>query len=588
MVNQARNHNSQSLRKSAFAVLVTLLAAPALSGCHRNAAPPASGNGDSGATLVAFKTGTALKLDANAMHLAGISTAVAGLNPLAATIRPTGQITATDTGSVQVLSRLPGRINAVLVKKGDHVRVGQVLCTVDSVDLANAEAAYQQALSHEHLTADQLQQQRKLAAYGMLSEQSVEDAQRAQAAAQAAVKGDQAQLALDGLTLNNTQKLVSLGEITQKPLEDAQNAYAQAHAALQQALVALNSAHQNLDRTKTLYRAGVFSLQNLEDAQTAYNTALSARNQDQVQDTLANQELARQKSIQRANLNGTASLQAAESKLQQDRHQYQSDLITLGATRKELARAQLVHKSGIPVSQALQTAEDSDAEAQLAVQGAAQTLRLYGIQPGQAMMQLAAGHVVVPVVSPMEGILTEPNMVVGQLTDTSTPLARVVNLARVYVNAQVYEHDLPSIATGDPITATVTALPNSTFTGVVKYVGNSVDPNTRTAGVVTEISNPDWLLRPGMFATVSIHPRSASRRLAIPADAVLLEGEQTVVFVEVAADTFVKRAVRVGASVSGDVPVYSGISPGDRVVTSGNVLLENEQQELATEKGSAA
>lgn len=561
-----------------------------LAGCRKD--PPATGTvsttGDSGESAKLLHEGgrTVLELDPASLKLAGITTVTAGVENLRQTVQPTGQVAPTDSNTVQVTARLPGRIAQVLFSVGQKVRKGQLLATVDSVDLTQAEATYRTALEHERLTSNQLAQQRKLAGYGALSEQPVEDARRAFAAAQAAVKGDEAQLALDRRTLENTRQLVNMGEITSKPVEDAQNAFAQAQAARIQAEVTLHSTKANLDRAQVLYDGGIYSKQQLEDAETAHNNAVASVDQTRTQESLASQELARQKNIYRQNLNGTASLQAAQSKLQQDEHTYQNDLTSLEVTRKELARAQTVHKSGIPVSQALQQAQDAYEEAKVALSGAESTLLLYGVSPGQSVAQLANGHAVIPIAAPLTGIVTARSMVVGQITDTSTPLAKIVDLDEVYVDSQVFEKDLRSVAVGDTIKLRVAAFPDRAFAGRVQYIGNEVSPDTRTVTVRTVIRNPGWLLRPGMFATVVIEGKSGRSAIAIPADSILQEGENQVVYVQVGERQFVKRTVRVGPAVNGQAPVYGGLQPGDRVVVTGNVLLQNAQEKLQSEKGS--
>ena len=91
-----------------------------------------------------------------------------------------------------------------------------------------------------------------------------------------------------------------------------------------------------------------------------------------------------------------------------------------------------------------------------------------------------------------------------------------------------------------------------------------------------------------MVATVRIRGRSVARALAVPEQAVFQEGDSQEVYVQVADLQFVKRGVKVGTSVSGRVPVYSGLQAGDRVVVNGNLFLESEQQKLESEKRGAA
>ena len=583
--------------KRSAASFAVLFAVPVLlTGCRGagGSVEPASGSAGSTAEppaetarLINVQGQTGIELDASGIALAGISTTVVTARSLQQTVQPSGQVVATDADTAQVTARLPGRIVEALVSVGAPVRAGQLIATVDSTDLTQAEATYQSALSHLNLTASQLEQQKKLAGYGALSQQPVEDARRAFSAAEAAVAGDIAQLSLDRTTLANTRQLVSMGEITRKPVEDAQNVYAQAQSALTQAQVTLHSAKANLDRATTLFNGGVYSKQQLEDAETAYNNALASVEQSSTQEKLAGQELQRQQRIYHQNLNGASSIQQAQSKLQQDEHTYENDLVTVSVTRKELARAAAVLRSGIPVSQALQQAQDAYDEARVALQGAANTIRLYGVSPGQALAQLANGHIVIPVVAPISGLVVGRNMVVGQLTDTSTPLVKIVNLDRVYVDAQVFEDQLADVAVGDPVQVRVAALPGKVFTGRVKYIGSEVSADTRTVTVRTVIPNPGWLLRPGMFATMLVGSRTSTNSLAVPAESVLQEGSRQIVFVQTGPRQFMKRVVTTGPVVGAEAPVLTGLYPGDRVVTTGNVLLQNEQQKLENEKGTA-
>lgn len=584
-----------------LASAVLLIAAPGflLAGCHRDSAnssassPSAAASGSAASSeetahLISFTGQTGVELDASSARLAGITTVPVKARSLHQTVQPSGQVTATDSDTALVTARLPGRIVQALVSVGTPVHAGQLIATVDSTDLTQAEATYQAALSHLRLTASQLEQQRKLAGYGALSEQPVEDARRAYSAANAAVAGDTAQLTLDEITLKNTRQLVAMGEITHKPVEDAQNAYAQAQSALTQAKVTLHSTKSNLDRANALFQGGVYSKQQVEDAQTAYDNAVAAVDQGAVQEKLAADELRRQQQIYKQNLNGASSLQQAQSKLQQDQHTYENDLTTASVARKELARALAVHRSGIPISQALQQAEDAYQEAKVALQGAGNTLRLYGVSPGQALSELSNGHITIPVLAPMTGLVVSRNMVVGQLTDTSTPLVKIVNLDRVNVDAQVFEDELPDVAVGDPIQIRVAAFPNRVFTGRVTYVGNEVSPDTRTITVRTVIANPGWLLRPGMFATMLVGSRTASTNVAVPSAAILQDGSEQVVYVEAAPNQYLRRVVRTGPAVGDEVPILSGLAPGERVVTSGNELLQNEFSKLVNEKGTAA
>ncbi len=393
-----------------------------MAGC--GSAPEAAAVKSDEPALKLIKIGgvSGVTMDADSVKLAGITVVTVGPENLSASTQPTGEVAPTDSSTVQVTSRLPGKITEARVGVGDRVRKGQVLAEVDSVDLANAQAAYQTAVSHALLSKNQLDQQKKLAGYGSLSEQPVEDARKASVAADAAVASDEAQIKVDRLALSDTKQLVEMGEITRKPLEDAQNAYADTQSAASQAASTLHSTKSNYDRAVILYKGGVYARQQLEDAETAYNSAVAADTQAKTAERLARQELTRQETIFNKNLNGASSLQGAQSKVQQDEHLYQNDLVAQTLAHRQYERAVTVRKSGIPISQALQAAQDTYDEAQIAVQSAAATLRLYGVKPGEGFAK--SGSVIVPIVSPIDGIVAARSMVIGQNIDTSTTTGR--------------------------------------------------------------------------------------------------------------------------------------------------------------------
>lgn len=528
-----------------------------------------------------------LQIDPESLKLAGITVETAGNDRLAVSAQPTGEVQPTDSGTIQVTSRLPGKITEALISVGERVHKGQILAYVDSVDLAQAEANYETAVSHASLAKHQLEQQKALAGYGALSEQPVEDARKAAAAADAAVSSDEAQIKVDRLALDSTKKLVAMGEITRKPVEDAQNAYSQAQATAIQAASNLHSTKSSYDRAVILFNGGIFSRQQLEDAETAYNSAVAADSQAKTAQGLARQELTRQETIYNQNLNGAGSLQGAQSKLQQDEHTYQNDLVAQDLAHKQYQRAVTVRKSGIPISQALQQAQDAYDAAVIAEQATASTLKLYGVAPGASVGQLRNGRVVIPITSPIDGLVAARNMTAGQNIDTSVNLAKLLNLDRVYIDAQVYESDLQRVEVGDEVKIFVSAIPNRTFSGKLNWVADEINPDTRTATVRAVLDNPGWALRPGMFASVTLGSKKAVRSIAVPVDSVMQDGDKQIVYVQVGTGQFVKRQVTVGEQVGGKLPIRSGLAPRDRVVVGGNVFLQKAQEQLEAEKAGS-
>ena len=567
--------------------IVAIALALGLAGCGSHADTADAKKEPVAPQLIKIGGQNGVSMDPESIKLSGITVVKVGIDDISALTQPTGEVAPTDTGTVQITSRLPGKITEARVSVGDRVHKGEVIASVDSVDLATAEATYQTAVSHANLAQHQLEQQKKLAGYGSLSEQPVEDARKGAFAADAAVGSDEAQIKVDKLALTSTRQLVEMGETTRKPLEDAQNAYALAQSAASQAASTLHSTKSNYDRAVILFNGGVYSRQQLEDAETAYNSARASDTQAKTAERLAREELTRQETIYNKNLNGASALQAAQSKVQQDEHTYQNDLVAQELAHKQYLRARTVRKSGIPISQALQAAQDTYDEARITVQSAGNTLKLYGVQPGEAIHGLRNGRVVIPIVSPIDGIVAARSMVVGQNTDTTTPLARLVNLDHVYVDAQVYEKDIQGVAIGDSVKLHVSAIPEKTFYGTLQFVAHEGSPDTRTVLVRTVLNNPGWILRPGMFASLVIGSSKGIHTIAVPADAVIQEGDNQVVYLRVATGQFVKRSVKVGPPVGGKVPVQSGLTAGDQVVVGGNVLIQKAQEQLEGGKSGA-
>ena len=157
-------------------------------------------------------------------------------------------------------------------------------------------------------------------------------------------------------------------------------------------------------------------------------------------------------------------------------------------------------------------------------------------------------------------------------------LFTVGELDRVWVLADVFEMDLARAKKGAAVTIKVVAYPDETFTGVVDWIADLLDPIARTARVRCEVENPARKLKPEMYATVTIAVPGVEA-LAVPLTAILRLADQTIVFVEQGTTPdgrrrFVRRVVAAGDDEGTSmVPVGHGLQPGERVVTSGAILL---------------
>jgi cobalt-zinc-cadmium efflux system membrane fusion protein len=174
--------------------------------------------------------------------------------------------------------------------------------------------------------------------------------------------------------------------------------------------------------------------------------------------------------------------------------------------------------------------------------------------------------------SPIDGIVVERNATVGASVGTDANVFKIMDLSRVWIDANVFEKDLQQVRPGQEVKLTVPAFPGSTFLGKVILINSVVDPDTRTVKVRTEVANPDGRLKPDMFANVQIVTALNRTAISIPQSAVLNDEGKTVVFVA-DGNGYKKRQVQAGIQNNDRVEIIDGLAAGDKVVVKGNYLL---------------
>ena len=183
------------------------------------------------------------------------------------------------------------------------------------------------------------------------------------------------------------------------------------------------------------------------------------------------------------------------------------------------------------------------------------------------------------ILAPQDGFVTEKNVVEGQMVDPGMKIYRLADLGLVWVQADIYEQDLAYIKLGQEATVTLSYLPDREFRGRVTYIYPSVNEKTRTARVRMEFHNPGYFLKPGMFATVQVASELEPSVLLIPDMAVLRSGEKTTVFVALDGGKFDPSTVTLGPQAENDqYQVLGGVREGERIVTSGQFMLDSESQ----------
>lgn len=185
--------------------------------------------------------------------------------------------------------------------------------------------------------------------------------------------------------------------------------------------------------------------------------------------------------------------------------------------------------------------------------------------------------------SPASGAVIEKTIVEGSATQAGQKLMRVEDHRTLWLQLQVYEQQMPLVAVGDEVRATVDALPGKTLVGHVTFVHPHVDLTSRTVMARAELENPDGALKPGMYAAAEIIAPSAADAVQVPREAVIDTGTKQLAFIVQSEGHFDPRTVRTGiSSESGRVEVLEGLSPGETVVTSGQFLLDVESRTAET------
>ncbi len=180
--------------------------------------------------------------------------------------------------------------------------------------------------------------------------------------------------------------------------------------------------------------------------------------------------------------------------------------------------------------------------------------------------------------SPATGTVIKIGARQGQFITPNTELYMLVDLSEVWVFADIYEYELPWVNLEDKVEMTLASVPGTTFTGSVAYIYPYAEAKTRTTKVRMVFKNDARLLRPNMFAEVSIKAAVQKNAIVIPAEAVVRSGVKAQVFVVRGPGKFEPRVVKLGVESDGKVIILKGIKAGDEVVTSAQFLVDSESK----------
>ena len=181
--------------------------------------------------------------------------------------------------------------------------------------------------------------------------------------------------------------------------------------------------------------------------------------------------------------------------------------------------------------------------------------------------------------SPATGHLEDKMVVQGSAVQPGMKLMRVADHSVMWLDAQVYEEQIPLLRLGQTVEATLDSVPGKTFRGKVSFIYPHLDHMTRTLTVRATFENPDFELKPGMYADANVITDPVSDAILVPQEAMIDTGTGQIVFVAQGNGHFSPRGVRAGVRGDDDrLQIVEGLAEGEMVVTSGQFLMDVESR----------
>ena len=470
-----------------------------------------------------------------------VGTGSASVRDIVHTFATTANIESPET--VKISPRVAEQILTISVKEGDTVRQGQVLARLDDTQLAAAVRKEQALLAESQAKLLQAE----------VTQSSV------LTPVQTLIRQNRASLASSRVSLSQvTRSYAQQVAAADSAVADAQSRVASAQAAIANAQAGLQSAQANqqndntqLARANSLFSQGAVAKQ---DVETASTTA----------------------SVQTANVGvAQAQIKVAQAGLQSAQAQLRSAQEQAAITRAkgpsdiEAARSTLV--------QAQSQLRNANANT---VQTAAYQANLAGlradVQSTRADLATAQAQLAETVIrSPIDGFVSSRLADPGTLASPGTPIMNLQGLRTVWVNIPIPQEQIAQVSVGQSAAVTVDSVPGRAFTGRVFEIDPSADPSSRDFTVRLSLANPQALLKPGMYAQVSLVTQHVRQATVVPLEAVQKDADGSFVWTLDADSTVHRQAVTTGASDDNGVAVLSGVQPGEKVVTVNAATLKD-------------
>jgi cobalt-zinc-cadmium efflux system membrane fusion protein len=250
----------------------------------------------------------------------------------------------------------------------------------------------------------------------------------------------------------------------------------------------------------------------------------------------------------------------------------------LELNRRNAERARALFEADVIGAAEMQRRESEYQISQAETRAAADQLQLLGVSSTSIERLGKQGNVesVTPVVTTLGGVVVERKLAIGQVVQPADALFSVADLSRLWAVAQVPEQQVNQVKVGQAVSIEVPALGNEKIVGKLIFVGQTINPETRTVLVRTELDNSEGRLKPAMLASMLIETKPVER-LVVPASAVVRENDEDHVFVVEGEGVFRLLKVKLGPEQADLRVVLSGLKGDEKVVIDGAFHLNNER-----------
>lgn len=238
------------------------------------------------------------------------------------------------------------------------------------------------------------------------------------------------------------------------------------------------------------------------------------------------------------------------------------------STQKTLQVQQDLFKAGLASEKDVTLAENEVIKAKGSVKRASDVSGIYGVKNSFYTLK-----------APISGYVVDKNNSISDKMayheGETGAFFTIADLSDVQIIANVYESDIEKVKLGFPVKVTLIAYPNKVFTGTIDKVSNVLDPQTRTMGVRINLKNPNSLLKPEMFAQVTIDFNQNKKMVSIPAEAVIFDKNKNFVVVYKNAKDVQIREIQIAQTTNGKSFIFSGLQNGDQVMLKNQLMIYN-------------